>query len=67
MDKSINIIEPSLLAVFITCYVMCIILTLMTITQIFNVPMQLMCFRNFSFSLRVICIHYTRLSRLSKK
>jgi len=29
MDKSINIIEPSLLAVFITSYVMRIILALM--------------------------------------
>ena len=57
MDKSINLIEPSLLAVFITCYVMRIILTLMTIMQIFNVPMQLMNFRSFSFSLRVIYIH----------
>ena len=66
MDKSINLIKPSLLAVFITCYVMRIILATSCVNDN-NVNLQrvdaaygTLCCLSFSFSLRVIYIHYTR-------
>ena len=67
MNKSINLIEPSLLPVFIACYVMRIIRALMTIMCIFNVSMQLMYWHSFSFSLRVTYIHYTRFIMIKYK